>query len=181
MLRPDSAWWQWSGIRDGNLNANLFPFAGSICNNRPEHRSWTLVQGGHPPRPLNCRRRLHEEVHPHARRPRRQSFFDYRLAEYSGDEERRKSVTGMLIFAFGSLVYWRSKRISAITPGSPMSRESEYLLYAHNEMYGQVTVTQGSPYISNAVTHLRYMFWRANFLKAVQISPDFGFLGGLCA
>ena len=47
--------------------------------------------------------------------------------------------------------------------------------------YGSVTVTQGSPYISNAVTRPRYMFWRANFLKAVQISPDFGFLGGSCA
>jgi len=91
-----------------------------ICDDQPEHRSLTLVQGGHPPRPLNCRPRLHEEVHPHAWRPRRQSFFDHRLADYSGDEERRKSVTGVLIFAFGSLVYWRSKRISAIRPSPPM-------------------------------------------------------------
>jgi hypothetical protein len=30
--------------------------------------------------------------------------------------------------------------------------------YAHSDMYGWVTVTQGSPYISNAVTHSRYMF-----------------------
>jgi hypothetical protein len=32
------------------------------------------------------------------------------------------------------------------------------VLYAHGEMYGQVTVTQGSPYIGNAVTHPRCMF-----------------------
>jgi hypothetical protein len=51
------------------------------------------------------------------------------------------------------------------------------LLYAHGEMYGLVTVTQGSPYVSNAVTHPRYMCWRANFSEVAQISPKFGFPG----
>jgi len=55
------------------------------------------------------------------------------------------------------------------------------LLYAHGEMYGQVTLTQGSPYISNAVTHPRCMSWRVNFSKVAQISPSYGFPGDLCA
>jgi hypothetical protein len=54
-------------------------------------------------------------------------------------------------------------------------------LYAHGEMNGSVTVTQGVPYISNAVTHPRYMFSRADCLSLAQISPKFVFLGGLCA
>jgi hypothetical protein len=58
---------------------------------------------------------------------------------------------------------------------------SRPVLYAHGEMYGLVTVMQGSPYIGNAVTHPRYMFWRANFLKAVQIGPKCSFSGDLCA
>jgi hypothetical protein len=48
-------------------------------------------------------------------------------------------------------------------------------------MYGQVTVTQGFPYIGNAVMHPRYMFWRAKFSKVAQISPESGFSGDLCA
>jgi hypothetical protein len=42
------------------------------------------------------------------------------------------------------------------------------VLYAHDEMYGSVTVTQGSPCISYAVTHSRYMCWRANFSEVAQ-------------
>jgi hypothetical protein len=56
-----------------------------------------------------------------------------------------------------------------------------YILYAHDEMYGQVSVTQGSPYIGNAVTHPKYVFSRANFSKVAQISPNSGFLEGVYA
>jgi hypothetical protein len=52
------------------------------------------------------------------------------------------------------------------------------VLYAHGEMYGLVTVTQGSRYMSNAVTHPRCIFWTANFTKAAQIGPKSGFSGG---
>jgi hypothetical protein len=55
------------------------------------------------------------------------------------------------------------------------------VLYAHGEMYGLVTVTQGSRYMSNAVTHPRCIFWTANFTKAAQIGPKYGFPGDLCA
>jgi hypothetical protein len=53
--------------------------------------------------------------------------------------------------------------------------ETNAILYAHDEIYGQVTVTQGSPYIGNAVTHPKYMLSRANFLKVAQISAKSGF------
>jgi hypothetical protein len=55
--------------------------------------------------------------------------------------------------------------------------ETNAILYAHDEMYGQVTVTQGSPYIGNAVKHPRYVFSRANLSRLSQISPKSGFLG----
>jgi hypothetical protein len=55
------------------------------------------------------------------------------------------------------------------------------LLYAHGEMYGLVTVTQGSPYVSKAVTHLECMPLRANLPKLAQISSKSGFSGDLCA
>jgi hypothetical protein len=55
------------------------------------------------------------------------------------------------------------------------------LLYAHGEMYGSVTVTQGCPYVSNAITHPRYFFSRAGFPKVAQICPKSGFVGNLCA
>jgi hypothetical protein len=51
------------------------------------------------------------------------------------------------------------------------------VLYAHGEMYGPVTVTQGSPYMSNAVTHPRYMFWRANFSKSPTSARNLALLG----
>jgi hypothetical protein len=51
------------------------------------------------------------------------------------------------------------------------------LLYAHGEMYGSVTVTQGSPYISNAVTHPRYMSWRVDFSKSPRSAQAMAFLG----
>jgi hypothetical protein len=56
-----------------------------------------------------------------------------------------------------------------------------FVLYAHGEMYGSVTVTQGFSYIGDAVTHPRYMFSRANFSEVAQISPKSGFLRGVCA
>jgi hypothetical protein len=36
--------------------------------------------------------------------------------------------------------------------------------YTHEEMYGSVSVTQGFPYISNAVTHPRYMFSSTKYM-----------------
>jgi hypothetical protein len=49
------------------------------------------------------------------------------------------------------------------------------ILYAHDGMYGQVTVTQGSSYISNAVTHPTYMFKRANPSKSPKSARNLAF------
>jgi hypothetical protein len=64
-------------------------------------------------------------------------------------------------------------------PGAAHMAALKGVLYAHDEIYGQVTVTQRSPYIGNAGTHPRYMFRRANFSKVAQFSPKSGFSGDL--
>jgi hypothetical protein len=51
------------------------------------------------------------------------------------------------------------------------------VLYAHGDMYGSVTVTQGSPYISNAVTHPRYMFEQLTSQKSPKSAHNLAFLG----
>ncbi|CDZ96675.1 FOG: Transposon-encoded proteins with TYA, reverse transcriptase, integrase domains in various combinations [Phaffia rhodozyma] len=48
----------------------------------------------------------------------------YTDSDYAEDKASRKSVTGIMIYVFGALVYWKSKRIPSITKSS---WESEYI------------------------------------------------------
>lgn len=48
----------------------------------------------------------------------------YSDSNYSGDNETRRSTTGVTAFVFGSLFYWGSKRIKSITHSA---HESEYI------------------------------------------------------
>ncbi|CDZ96933.1 FOG: Transposon-encoded proteins with TYA, reverse transcriptase, integrase domains in various combinations [Phaffia rhodozyma] len=54
-------------------------------------------------------------------RPAIELFTD---SDHAGDKETRKSVTGIMVFVFGALVYWKSKKIPSITKSS---WESEYV------------------------------------------------------
>jgi hypothetical protein len=58
---------------------------------------------------------------------------------------------------------------------TPFSACVCFVLYAHDGMFGQVTVTQGSSYISNAVTHPKYMFSRANSSKLPKSARNLAF------
>jgi hypothetical protein len=93
-----------------------------------------------------------------------------------------KGREGLETYCYGTSKHNTIPRSTGLIPvETPISAILVCLLYAHGDMYGSVTVTQGSPYISNAVTHPRCMCWRANFSEVAQISPKSGFPGDLCA